>query len=157
MTHVRSAVFAFGIATILALVSDVPVRAQMGVGTWVRKPDASAPKGMTMVVEPCCNGGRRLTYHVPINGADTLLVVESPFDGTDVPVMIAGKPSGETMAIRRVDALHLTAVLKMNGQLFGTTKAALSPDGRTLIVEGDYTSAVGGQPVGKQTETWTKK
>ena len=45
----------------------------------------------------------------------------------------------------------------MNGQMFGTTNTALSADGKTLIVESEYTLAAGGQPVGKQTETWVRK
>lgn len=42
----------------------------------------------------------------------------------------------------------------MNGTTFGTSKGTLSADGKTLTVENEYTSAVDGQPVGKQRETW---
>jgi hypothetical protein len=109
---------------------------------------------MTMTVEACCNGGRRLIYRT--TGSDVVVTVESPFDGSDVPVMIGGKPSGETMGIKRVDANHTVTVLKMNGKMFGTSKATISADGRTLTVENDYTSAAGGQP-GKNMETWVRK
>ena len=43
-------------------------------------------------------GGRGLIYRV--NGSDVLKTVESPQDGKDVPVLVAGKPRGETMGIR---------------------------------------------------------
>ena len=45
----------------------------------------------------------------------------------------------------------------MNGTTFGTSKGTLSADGKTLTVENEVTSAVGGQPVGKQRETWVLK
>ena len=57
-----------------------------------------------------------------------------------------------TMGIKRVDARHADTVLKMNGQTYGTTKATLSADGKTLTNEIAVTSEARGQPVGKQTE-----
>jgi hypothetical protein len=39
-----------------------PLHAQIGVGTWVRKATGSVSP-MTMTVEACCHGGRRLIYH----------------------------------------------------------------------------------------------
>jgi hypothetical protein len=130
------------------------LRAQIFVGTWVRQ-DIHIP--MTMTVEMCCGSGRRLTYRIATNGSETLMVVETALDGTDAPVLVAGKPSGQTMAIRQIDSRHATAVLKMNGKAFGTAKGTLSADGKTLTVEDDYTSAAAGQQVGKQTETWIRK
>ena len=136
-----------------AVGSASTLRAQLGVGTWVRQADASMPAGMTMTVQPCCNGGFRLTYHA----GPVVLTVDSPFDGTEVPVLIGGKPSGETMAIKRVDAHHTSTVLKMNGQPFGTSRSTLSADGKTLTVENNITFAAGGRTSGHQTETWVRK
>jgi hypothetical protein len=130
--------------------------AQIPVGTWVRQPTKSMP-GMTMVVEACCNGGRRLIYHVVLGTTEALLTVESRFDGSDAPVLMNGKSSGETMGIKLVDDHHASTVLKMNGTIFGTADGTLSPDGKTLTVIDDYNSAAGGQPVGKHTELWTRK
>jgi hypothetical protein len=45
----------------------------------------------------------------------------------------------------------------MNGKVFGTSKATLSADGKTITVENDYTSTAGGLPKGKQTEIWIRK
>ena len=141
---------------ILALGSARALHAQLEIGTWVRQPTASMPS-MTMSIAACCNGGRRLTYHVDINGTETLLIVETKLDGSEAPVMMNGKPSGETMAITRVDAHHASTVLKMNGKPFGTSAATLSADGRTLTVLNDFSSSVGGQQVGKYTEVWVKQ
>jgi hypothetical protein len=70
---------------------------------------------------------------------------------------MGGKPSGETMAITRVDAHHVSAVVKMNGRPFGTSKATLSADRRTLTVINEFSSSAGGQAVGKSTEIWVRK
>jgi hypothetical protein len=149
--HIAARRLVWGVLTLVSL-QGRPVCAQSFVGTWVRQ---DTP--MTMTVETCCGGGRRLTYHVPVNGNDVVMIVESALDGKDAPVMVGGKPSGQTMAIRQVDDHHATAVLKVNGQTYGTARGALSADGKTLVVEDEFTSAVAGQPVGKQTERWIRK
>ena len=110
-----------------------------------------------MTVEACCNGGRRLIYHIVIGNTKTLLTVESRLDGSEAPVLMDGKPSGETMGIKRLDDHHAFRVVKMNGEAFGTAKATLSADGRTLTVLNDFSSSAGGQPIGKYTEVWVRK
>lgn len=143
-------------AVLWAIGSIAVLDAQLGVGTWVQTIDGK-PTGMVMTVEPCCGTGYRLTYRAGQANAGVLMVVESPFDGKDVPVLMNGKPSGETMGIKRVDALHTFTILKMNGQQIGTSKSTLSADGKTLTVENDMT--MGGAPAqaGKKIEIWTKK
>jgi hypothetical protein len=109
-----------------------------------------------MTVEACCGTGRRLIYLVP--GAAAPMTVESPFNGSEVPVLLAGKPTGQTMAITQTDARHWTTVMKVKGQVFGTSTATLSADGRTLTIENDMSAAVGANnPTAKSTETWVKK
>ena len=81
---------------------------------------------MTMTVEACCRGGRKLTYRINMKGTNSIMTVESPFDGTAVPVLVDGKPSAETMAIKRVDDHHTTTVVKVSGQPYGTSKSTLS-------------------------------
>jgi len=152
--RVRSLVY--GVVLLGASGSARSLHAQIGVGTWVRTATASMP-GMTMTVETCCNGGRRLIYHLDINGTETILTVESRFDGSDAPVVVGAKPSSQTMGIKRVDDHHMSAVLKVNGTVFATSKATLSADGKTLTVINDYTSSAGGQPVGRITEVWVRK
>jgi hypothetical protein len=129
--------------------------AQFGVGsTWVRT-DARG-KGITMTVEACCKGGLRLVYQIP--GVATqpaaTLSVDSPMDGTEAVVVVGGKPSAETMAIKRVDDHHYSTVVKMSGQLFGTSNGTVSADGKTMTVE-----SVSQKPgtVEKIIETWVRK
>jgi hypothetical protein len=89
-------------------------QAQLSVGTvWVRTD--SAGKGITLTVEACCNGGLRLVWQIPPIGGQpaTTLTVNSPMNGTEVPAMIGGKPSGETMAIKRIDDHHYYTVVKV--------------------------------------------
>lgn len=157
MTIVTARSLACGVAILGVLGFARPMHAQLGVGTWVRKSTESMPGSMTMRVEACCHGGRRLIYDIDMNGTKMLLTLDSPFDGSEVPVLVNGKPSAETMAIKRLDDHHLFTVVKMNGKPFGTSKAALSADGKTLTVLNDYSSAAGGQQVGKNTEIWVRK
>ncbi len=156
MTPTTAARLACGIA-MFVLTSAGSLHAQMEIGTWVRKDTASKAPNMTMDVEACCHGGRKLTYHVAMGENKALITVESPFDGTEAPVLMNGKPTGETMAIKRVDARHASTVLKMNGTEFGTSEATLSADGKTLTVLNDLTASGGGQQAGKRTEIWVKQ
>jgi hypothetical protein len=129
--------------------------AQLGAGTtWVRT-DAQG-KGITMSVEACCNGGLRFIWHIPSMGNQpaTTMSVDSPMDGTEVPAMVGGKPSGETMAVKRLDDHHYNAVVKMGGKPFGTSNATVSADGKTMTVESVFE---GGGQVNKTTETWVRK
>ena len=70
---------------------------------------------------------RRLPIDLPRR---LVMTIDSPMDGTDAPLLFAGQPSGETMAIKRVDAYHTVAVLKWNGRLFGRSTFTLSRTGR---------------------------
>ena len=156
MTIVTGRSLAWGVIVLAALGTARSLEAQLPVGTWVRQATASM-SGMTMTVEACCSGGRPLIYHVVVEKTEMILTVESRFDGSDAPVLVDAKPSGQTMGIKVVDDHHTSAVLKMNGTVFGTAKGTLSADGRTLTVINEYTSAAGGQPVGKYTELWVRK
>ena len=143
------------LAFLMVVGSANQVHAQLGVGTaWVRT-DA-AGKGIVMNVEACCNGGLRLIYHVPAMGGQPAMImsVDSPMNGTAAPALIAGKPSGETMAIKRVDDHHLTAILQVNGQPFGTYSGTVSPDNKSMTVDSVYGT---GSQAQKITETWVRK
>ena len=156
MRTVRGVLAASGVMLVSAFGMPGAMQAQLGVGTWERQSDKGS-KGvgsMTMTVEPCCKGGYKLTYHIAFNGVTSVMKVESPFDGTAVPVLVDGKPSGETMSITRVDDRHSTTVMTMNGKPFGTSKSTLSADGKTLTVIDDIAQSGGVQP---KTEIWVKK
>ena len=144
--------FICGAAFLWTLGWASPAHAQLGIGEWVRTDAAGG--GMTMTVAACCKGGFRLTYHVPIgNGQPPLTItVDLPMDGTEVPTMSAGKPTGQTMSAKRVDDRHFTGVVKQNGKVTLTNTATLSADGKTLTVEDTLANSKL-----KVTEIWTKK
>jgi len=142
------------IAALLSLVAWASqANAEWAVGTTWIWTDAEG-KGVTMSVAACCNGGYRLTYQMPPMGGQPAMVltIDSPLDGTDAPTLIGGKPSGQTMAIKRVDDHHYTAVVKLNGQRMMTANGVVSADGKTMTVE-DVTQGAGTKTV----ETWTRK
>ena len=143
------------VAFLIAMTWASQAQAQFGVGTtWVRT-DAGG-KGITMTVEACCSGGLRLIYQIPAvaNQPAMTLTVNSPMDGTEAPALVGGKPSGETMAIKRLDDHRYTAVMKTNGAPFGTSNGTVSADSKTLTVES--VSNAGGK-ADKVIETWVKK
>jgi len=131
--------------------------AEIPEGTWVKREGGVR---MTMTVERSA-GATRITYRMlgadgkPMN--NMVMVVVTQLDGKESPVLLNGKPSAETMAIRQVDSHHTATVLKMDGKLFGTSKAELSTDGKTLTVENDISFAAYNQQVGKTTEHWDRR
>lgn len=121
-------------------------------GTWVRRPD-KAGVSATVVIE-AAGTGRKLTFKVAVaGGAVTTMTVITQLDGKDAPVLVDGKPSGETMAIRLIDDRHAINVLKMNGNPMLTQTSELSADGKVIKVE-NAAKAPGGQ---NGTEYWDKK
>lgn len=157
MTRTTVQRFACAAAMLCAVGVPRPARAQLSIGTWARAdaPSDGTPR-LAMTVEACCNGGRRIVYRVEGQSA-ILMTIDSPMDGTEVPVMVGGKPSGETMAIKLVDPLHSVTIIKMGGKPFGTSRATLSADGNTLTVENEISQPQAGQPAGKATEKWTRR
>ena len=141
--------------SLLLAASGVRCEPPIPAGTWVKR---GAAASVTMTVEPVGTGAR-LTYRFknPDPKAANILtmVVESKFDGSESEVLIDGKSSGETMAIRRIDANHTATVMKMNGKPFGTSKAELSADGRTLTVENEMHDAPDQKKLA--TEHWDKQ
>lgn len=156
MSMTLRSTFGYGVV-LLALGAAAPLPAQLEIGTWVRRGKVSTPGSITMTIEACCQGGRRLTYHIDMAGTKALLTIETRLDGRDAPVLLNGKPSGQTMAITRLDAHHATTIATMNGRPFGTSRATLSADGRTLTVVNDFSTSVGSQTAGKSTEVWVKQ
>ena len=142
------------IAVLFALTSGSSLQAQFSVGTWVQ----TAPmKGLTMAVEGCCNGGRRLIFHLTLGQKTQTMTVESRFDGSDAPVLVDGKPSGETLALKRVDERRTTTVFKRDGKVFRKSTTAESADRMTLTVENEFIDTSDGRVTGKMTETYVRK
>jgi hypothetical protein len=131
------------------------VYAQLGVGTTWLRTDAQG-KGITMTLEACCNGGLRFIWQIPAMGGQpaTTMSVDSPMNGTDVPTMVGGKPSPQTMAITRVDDHHYSAIVRVSGKPFGTSNGTVAPDNKTMTVESAFGT---GPQAQKITETWVRK
>lgn len=144
------------LAVFTALLAGAPraEAADSPIGTYVKKAEPGKP-AMTMKIEEWAPGKAKLTYH--IKDPPLVLTVQSSLDGKDAPVLMNGKPSGETMAIKLVDKLHSSTEVKMDGKPFGTSKGTFSPDFKTLTVENDFSTAFGSNPAGKSTEIWVRK
>ena len=144
------------LVSLVLLLAASDASAQLANGTWLKR---GTHPGMTMVVDNS-GGVLRLTYRLQNPAKDAppfLMTIESKMDGSDAPVVVNGKPSGETMAITRVDEHHSATVLKMNGKVFGKSESELSADAKVITVHNTITStAMGGQP-GTSTEYWDRQ
>jgi len=100
--------------------------------------------------------GWKLTYNVVGLAApgSTVSTVLTPLNGNDVPVLVNGKPSGQTMGIRRIDSRHTVTVLKFQGVETGISKAELSPNGKVLKIETDYADS---NPIRNEIQYWDKQ
>jgi hypothetical protein len=139
---------------VLSMGSSPAVAADSPVGTWVKKSEAGKP-AMTLTIEEWGPGKAKLTWR--INISKLVLTLTSALDGSDAPLLIDGKVSGETMAIKLVDKRHAVTTVKMQGKPFGTSKSTYSADFKTLTIENDFAGSVGGNPAGKSTETWIRQ
>ena len=138
------------LAVVVCLLSLSPlVQADsLPIGTWVQRDGV-----LTMTVEETGNGVQ-FTYKLvgPDGSASTIMSILSRLDGTDVPVLINGKPSGQTMGIRTIDSRHTFTVLKLQGKEIGTSTSEVSTDGKVLKVENDNTLTSPNGIVGKSTQ-----
>lgn len=126
------------------------------IGTWVLR---DPPQGghLTMAVEEVGTGWK-LTYKlVGPNAPSGSSTVLTQLDGKEAPLLIDGKPSGETMGIKKVDSRHTVTVLKFQGKEFGISKSDLSPDGKVIKTENDYVDSNPNGLVGKQIQYWDKQ
>jgi hypothetical protein len=126
-------------------------------GTWVLR-EAQPGGQLTMKLEEVSTGWK-VTYKVVGSGAagasDTYIM--TPLDGKDVPVLIDGKPSGQTMGITKIDSRHTVNVIKFKGKEIGVSKAELSTNGKVITVETDYSDSNPGAPAGKQIQYWDRR
>jgi len=142
-------------AFLLALGWAGHAHAQLGVGTTWLRTDANG-KGIILRVEACCNGGLRFIWQIPPMGGVPAytMTVDSLMNGAEVPALIGGKSSGQTTVIKRIDDHHYSAIVKMNGQLLGTSNGTVSADNKTMTVDSVY--GIGSQAQ-KTIETWVRK
>lgn len=147
------AAFVLMMAASLVWLKGPAEAASSPVGTWVKK-SGGASKGMTLTIEEWSPGKAKLTWRIA--DSKMLLTLVSALDGSPAPLLVDGKPTGETMAITVVDKHHTVTTLKMNGKPFGGSKSTFSDDFNTMTVDNDAAPA-GGNTTGKTTEVWVRK
>lgn len=142
-------------ASLLLLMGAAPAAAAASpIGSWVRKSEKGKP-AMTLIIDEWSPGKCKLIWRM--TASKMLMTLVSAADGSFAPLLIDGKPSGETMSIKLVDQRHAAGTAKMNGKSFGTSKMTFSEDFKTMTVENDYTESVGGNPAGRSTEVWIRQ
>jgi hypothetical protein len=102
--------------------------------------------------------GRKLTYRIvgADAAADFVSTVLTQLDGKDVPVLVNGKPTGQTWGIRMIDSRHTFTVEKLQGKITHTYKSEVSPDGKVLKVEAPETAEANGKGE-TSVQYWDKK
>src|SRR5262245_53739081 len=99
-------------ASISFLIGASPAAAaDSPVGTWVKKGEGHA--AMTLTIDEWGPNKVKLTWRMA--QPKMVLTLVAALDGSEAPLLIDGKPSGETMAIKRIDNLHTAGTVKMNG------------------------------------------
>jgi hypothetical protein len=126
-------------------------------GTWVLSEDVSEGR-LTMTVEEV-GAGWKPTHEVigPTAAASTVSIVLTTLDGKEVPVLVNGTSSGQTMKIRKIDSHHTVAIMLLQGKGKSVSKSEISPDGKVLTIETDYTTS---NPIGRagtQIEYWNRQ
>lgn len=124
-------------------------------GVWLLR-DTTSKFRLTMTVEEV-GGGWKMTWKIPVpdtKGSATYAVMtaESSLNGKDVPNLVDGKPSGQTMAIRKIDERHTYTVVKFDGKQTGISKSELSADGKVIKTENDFAISGPSGMAGKQVQ-----
>jgi hypothetical protein len=144
------------VAGLLSL-SSIAGAESLWIGTWIlREPEPGGQ--LTLKVEEV-SPGWKLTYKVIGPGAPgaSFTTILTPLDGQDVPVLIYGNPSGQTMGIKKLDDHHTVNVIKFKGKEIGVSKSELSSNGKMIRVETDYPDSNPGAPAPKQVQFWDRK
>jgi hypothetical protein len=81
-------------------------------------------------------------------GGGFVSIVLTPLDG---------KPSDQTMGIKKIDGHHTVTVVKIQGKEMAISKSELSPDGKVLTVENDYATSNPNGLVEKQIQYWDRQ
>jgi hypothetical protein len=126
-------------------------------GTWVLS--ENPPGGRLVMTVEEVGTGWKLTYELvgPTAAASTVSTVLTPLDGKEVPVLVNGEPSGQTMEIRKIDSRHTVTVMKFQGKERSVSKSEISPNGKVLTVETEYATTNPIGLTGKQIERWNRQ
>ncbi|MGZ5132346.1 MAG: hypothetical protein ACXWCN_06685 [Caldimonas sp.] len=129
-------------------------------GVWVLR---NPTKGfrLTMTLEEV--GDRwKISYRIPVpdgrgGGVSSVMTIDTALDGKEVPNLVDGKPSGQTMEIRKVDSHHTYTVIKFQGKQTAISKSELSADGKVIKTDNDFAVSSPDGTAGKQVQYWDKQ
>jgi hypothetical protein len=126
-------------------------------GTWVLS--ENPPGGRLVMTVEEVGTGWKLTYKLvgPTAAASTVSTVLTPLDGKEVPVLVNGEPSGQTMEIKKIDSRHTVTVMMFQGKERSVSKSEISPNGKVLTVETEYATTNPIGLAGKQVERWNRQ
>lgn len=144
---------------LLALSAPVWAASQWS-GVWVMRESAAGLR-LTMTLEEV--GARwRITMRIPLPNAQgpasaSVMTIETALDGKDALTLVDGKPSTQSMQIRKIDDRHTITILKSDGKQTGISRSELSADGRTITAENDYSVSSANGATNKQIQHWDKQ
>lgn len=139
----RMSLGVLGVVVILIAPSFLLAQADPAIGNWKlnlaksKYEPGPAPKSeMRTYAASGPNGIKARFDRVDAAGKIVTITYDAKYDGKDVPY--TGSPDADMIALTRVDARTINAVLKKNGKVVQTTKAVTSADGkmRTLTTTG---------------------
>ena len=136
---------------VLAVVGAVAAQAQTNpiVGTWKLNTTNSkynpgpTPKSLTRTVVAEANGVKYTFEGVTADGTAITWGFSAKFDGKDYPITGTSPNGADMISAKRVDAHHYVATLKKAGKVVGTSKVAISADGRVTSVDATGVTASG--------------
>ncbi|HMI50532.1 MAG TPA: hypothetical protein VK525_03405 [Candidatus Saccharimonadales bacterium] len=139
------------VVALLVVVGSCTLRAQNNplVGTWKLNVTKStydpgpAPKSLTRTVEAQGDGVKYTFDGVAADGSAISYSFSVQFDGKDNPISGSMPAGADTVAATRTDANHFVATLKKGGKVLGTSKVAISSDGKVTTVDATATTATG--------------
>ncbi len=144
-------VLKFVAIAVLAVVGSGTLQAQSNplVGTWklnVAKSKFSpgpAPKSLTRNIEAQGDGVKYTFEGVAADGKPISYGFSVKFDGKDNPISGSIPSGADTVSGKRMDSNHYVATLKKGDKLIGTSKVAVSKNGKVTTVESTGTNADG--------------
>jgi hypothetical protein len=144
-------VLRFVAIALLAFVACSTLRAQSNplVGTWQLNTSKSkyepgpTPKSLTRTVEAQGDGVKYTFSGVASDGKSISYGFSVQFDGKDNPISGSIPSGADTISAKRIDSNHFVATLKKDGKVIGTSKVAVSKDGKVTTVDSTGTSASG--------------
>jgi len=145
----RKLVFArmLAVAGMTLISASLAVAGENWLGTWKLNTAKSkfspgpAPQSMTLKFESTPDGIKLTSQGVNAEGQPTAGGYTAKFDGKEVPV--TGNPNADTGAPRKIDDNNYENTWKKGGKVTITSKAVVSPDGKTLTMTQSGTNAEG--------------